>query len=118
MKDYITGPSTKPFVLYGAGGSGKSALLSKTALMSIKEWLQVNTELSLVNTPNTELSLVNTHNTVFSLVNALNTVFSLAPALCAAPHVSILRHHTQLHRPGAAAQVHLPANILHIHAAF
>ena len=40
MKDYITGPSTKPFVLYGAGGSGKSALLSKTALMSIKEWLQ------------------------------------------------------------------------------
>ena len=39
MKDYITGPSSKPFVLYGAGGSGKSALLSKTALMSIKEWL-------------------------------------------------------------------------------
>jgi len=39
MKDYITGPSTKPFVLYGAGGSGKSALLSKTALQSIKDWL-------------------------------------------------------------------------------
>ena len=39
MKDYITGPSSKPFVLYGAAGSGKSALLSKTALMSLKEWL-------------------------------------------------------------------------------
>ncbi|XP_023324790.1 NACHT and WD repeat domain-containing protein 2 [Eurytemora carolleeae] len=39
MKDYITGPSTKPFVLFGAGGSGKSALLSKTALQSLKEWL-------------------------------------------------------------------------------
>jgi len=39
LKEYITGPSTKPFVLYGAGGSGKSALLSKTALQSLKEWL-------------------------------------------------------------------------------
>ena len=27
---------TQPFVLYGAGGSGKSALLSKTALQSLK----------------------------------------------------------------------------------
>ena len=66
FKDYISGPSSKPFVLYGAAGSGKSALLSKvgnnhfhittllfvdeniklliisplqTALMSLKEWL-------------------------------------------------------------------------------
>jgi hypothetical protein len=36
LQKYITGPSTKPFVLYGAGGSGKSALLSKTALQSLK----------------------------------------------------------------------------------
>jgi hypothetical protein len=28
-QEYITGPSKKPFVMYGAGGSGKSAMLSK-----------------------------------------------------------------------------------------
>ena len=39
MKEYITGPSLKPFVLYGAAGSGKSALLSKFALQSLKVWL-------------------------------------------------------------------------------
>lgn len=39
MREYITASSSKPFVLYGAGGSGKSALLSKTALMSRQEWL-------------------------------------------------------------------------------
>ena len=26
LKDYITGPSTKPFVLFGAGGSGKTSM--------------------------------------------------------------------------------------------
>ncbi len=26
LKNYITGESTKPFVLYGAGGSGKTAM--------------------------------------------------------------------------------------------
>ena len=35
---YIRGPSNKPFVLYGAGGSGKSSMLSMTALKSVKEW--------------------------------------------------------------------------------
>ena len=40
MKDYITGPSSKPFVMYGAGGSGKSAMLSKAAYESLKRWLQ------------------------------------------------------------------------------
>ena len=39
MKEYITGPSTKPFVMYGAGGSGKSSLLSMSAYKSLKEWL-------------------------------------------------------------------------------
>ena len=36
MKEYITGPSNKPFVMYGAGGSGKSAMLSITAYNSLK----------------------------------------------------------------------------------
>ena len=39
MKDYVTGPSTKPFVMFGAGGSGKSSLLSMTAYKAINEWL-------------------------------------------------------------------------------
>ena len=34
------GPSNKPFVLYGAGGSGKTAMLSMTACKSVQEWLQ------------------------------------------------------------------------------
>ncbi len=40
LKDYITGPSNKPFVLYGAGGSGKTAMLSMAACKSVKEWLR------------------------------------------------------------------------------
>ena len=39
MKAYMTGESTKPFVMYGAGGSGKSAMLSKTAWYSLKTCL-------------------------------------------------------------------------------
>lgn len=31
MKNYIIGDSNKPFVMYGAGGSGKSSMLSMTA---------------------------------------------------------------------------------------
>ena len=40
MKAYITGPSTRPFVMYGAGGSGKSSMLSMTAYRAAYEWLQ------------------------------------------------------------------------------
>ena len=35
---YIRGSSNKPFVMYGAGGSGKSSMLSMTALKSVNEW--------------------------------------------------------------------------------
>ena len=40
LKSYITGESDTPFVLYGAGGSGKTALLSMAASNSLKEWLK------------------------------------------------------------------------------
>jgi hypothetical protein len=48
LKDYITGPSIKPFVLYGAGGSGKTAMLSMGACKSIKEWLKPSKPLLIV----------------------------------------------------------------------
>ena len=35
---YITGDTNKPFVMYGAGGSGKSSMLSMTAQKSVNEW--------------------------------------------------------------------------------
>ena len=37
-EEYIRGSSNKPFVMYGAGGSGKSSMLSMTALKSVNEW--------------------------------------------------------------------------------
>lgn len=40
LKNYITGASNRPFVLFGAGGSGKTALLSMTASKSLQEWLK------------------------------------------------------------------------------
>lgn len=43
-----TGDSNKPFVLYGAGGSGKTAMLSMTASKSCKEWLKPAKPLLLV----------------------------------------------------------------------
>ena len=40
LKNYIAGPVNKPFVLYGAGGSGKTAMLSRAACSSVNEWLR------------------------------------------------------------------------------
>eukprot|EP00095_Tigriopus_kingsejongensis_P001882 maker-scaffold70_size417918-snap-gene-3.18 protein:Tk01882 transcript:maker-scaffold70_size417918-snap-gene-3.18-mRNA-1 annotation:"leucine-rich repeat and wd repeat-containing protein kiaa1239-like" len=39
LKTYIGGPSKQPFVLHGAGGSGKTAMLSMAACKSVNEWL-------------------------------------------------------------------------------
>ena len=39
MKEYITSNNNTPFVFYGAGGSGKTAMVSKTACLSVQEWL-------------------------------------------------------------------------------
>ena len=39
MKNYIVGGSNKPFVMYGAGGSGKSSMLSMTAYKAVNHWL-------------------------------------------------------------------------------
>ena len=56
LKHYIMGPSTKPFVMYGAGGSGKSAVLSKAAFNTLTTWLQPSVPLLMVRycgtTPN------------------------------------------------------------------
>ena len=40
LKKYVTGRSTKPFVMYGVGGSGKSSMLSMTAYNSLNKWLK------------------------------------------------------------------------------
>ena len=40
LKHYIQSDNRMPFVLYGAGGSGKTAMLSKIACKSLQEWLQ------------------------------------------------------------------------------
>ena len=40
LKEYISGDSNTPFVLYGAGGAGKTAMLSMAASKSLNEWLK------------------------------------------------------------------------------
>ena len=56
MKEYIMGESNKPFVMYGAGGSGKSSMLSMTAYLARNEWLAPSQPLLFVRfcgtTPN------------------------------------------------------------------
>ena len=56
LKEYITGDSHKPFVLYGAGGSGKTAMVSMAASKSLHEWFKPAKPLLLVRycgtTPN------------------------------------------------------------------
>ena len=37
-----------PFVLYGAGGSGKTAMLSMAACKSVNEWLKPSKPLLIV----------------------------------------------------------------------
>ena len=48
LKEYITSANRTPFVLYGAGGSGKTAMLSKLACKSLQEWLSPAKPLLLV----------------------------------------------------------------------
>ena len=48
LKMYITGQSMEPCVLYGAGGSGKTAMLSMAASKSLKEWLQPSKPILIV----------------------------------------------------------------------
>lgn len=48
LKNYICGESNKPFVLYGAGGSGKTAMLSMTSSKSLHEWLRPGKPLLIV----------------------------------------------------------------------
>ena len=59
LQDYVTGESTQPFVLYGAGGSGKTAMVSMAASKSLHEWLKPAIPLLLVRycgtTPNSKL---------------------------------------------------------------
>ena len=40
LREYICGESTMPFVLYGAGGSGKTAMISIAAAKGLQEWLK------------------------------------------------------------------------------
>ena len=88
IQEYIAGPSQKvgrvappqPFVLYGAGGAGKSALLSKCVLQSLK---------------------------VGVLVVALGTP-GMAGPLCAPDDGSLLWHNSQLHGTWTSPQVSLP----------
>ena len=39
VKDYVMGDNNVPFVFFGEGGSGKTAILSKAACNSVQEWL-------------------------------------------------------------------------------
>ena len=39
MEEYVKSENNTPFVFYGAGGSGKTAMVSKTACSSVQEWL-------------------------------------------------------------------------------
>ena len=48
LKQYIKSDNRTPFVLYGAGGSGKTAMLSKIACKSLQEWLLPSKPLLLV----------------------------------------------------------------------
>ena len=48
LKQYIKSDNRTPFVLYGAGGSGKTAMLSKIACKGLQEWLLPSKPLLLV----------------------------------------------------------------------
>merc|ERR1712218_639389 len=39
VQEYVTGENNVPFVFYGEGGSGKTAILSKAACNSVQEWV-------------------------------------------------------------------------------
>ena len=48
LQNYMVGPCNKPFVLYGKGGSGKTAMLSIAASKGLQEWFLPSKPLLIV----------------------------------------------------------------------
>ena len=48
LKQYFQGPCNKPFVLYGKGGSGKTAMLSIAASKGLQEWFSPGKPLLII----------------------------------------------------------------------
>ena len=119
MHEYIVGPSQKgcrkvkmesgkiydgtrnealsisqPFVLFGAGGAGKSALLSKCARQSLKVY-------------DYELSMINLSYLLSFGSNNLNQCPGMVGPCQALANDQILWHHPKLHGSWPPAQVGL-----------
>jgi hypothetical protein len=125
MRDYITGPSTRPFVMYGAGGSGKSSMLSMTAYRAAYEWLAPAKPLLFVRFCGTTPNSTSLGPLLKSICQQISYTFLLPFQVCqmfkflvknnfATEVHPLLRHNTQLDLVGTPAQVHLPANLLHL----
>ena len=91
---YITGDSNKPFVMYGAGGSGKSSMLSKTAQKSVNDW-----------TPGANPILF------------VRYLFSITEDIRICLLHQILWHYSKFSFTWAPSKVNLSTNILHLHVA-
>ena len=56
LKQYMQGPCNKPFVLYGKGGSGKTAMLSIAGSKGLQEWLKPGKPLLIIRYHSFQLS--------------------------------------------------------------
>jgi hypothetical protein len=56
LKQYMQGPCNKPFVLYGKGGSGKTAMLSIAASKGLTEWFKPGKPLLIIRYHSFQLS--------------------------------------------------------------
>ena len=56
LKQYFQGPCNKPFVLYGKGGSGKTAMLSIAASKGLQEWFNPGKPLLIIRYHSFQLS--------------------------------------------------------------
>ena len=109
----------QPFVLFGAGGAGKSALLSKCARQSLKVkikerwttvlpfWIIICLKLNLnfMLMPNSLLHWVD----IFTLPRDVKYPGVARPGQTA-PHDQVLWNHSELHRPWSSPQVEILEN--------
>ena len=115
----------QPFVLYGNGGAGKSALLSKSALQSLKVIFIALLQPFLypVNQPMVNKTLQTIYQnccrngfplplqfttitiTMITIISLFTIIAGMALTCSAAAHGPLLRHNSKLHGSRTFAQV-------------
>ena len=98
LKQYMQGPCNKPFVLYGKGGSGKTAMLSIAGSKGLQEWLKPGKPLLIIRYHSFQLSKLIPSADCFVLYFA-SSIITVTDRCCFVVYWIILLHSMWIVKP-------------------